>query len=341
MRGCACDKVFVYLWAMRHISILAPRHATLSSVDIPHQIFLRINDFCRYRGQPPCFEVELVGLTKEVPVYKGNYTIHVDKTIDEAGQTDLIIIPILCGPAQELLTGNEDFVPWIQQQHRNGAEVASLCVGAYLLAPTGLLNGKKCSIHWHAAAEFRKMYPEIHVVDDKIITDEQGVYTGGGGFSYMNLILYLIEKYTDREICVLASKMFQIEIDRTSQAPFVIFMGQKEHGDELVKKAQEFIENNYADRITTEQLTGLLFTDKRNLERRFKKATANTVGEYVQRVRVEAVKKGLETSDKTIMELMHEVGYSDTKAFRSVFKKITGLTPVAYRDKYQRYFLLQ
>lgn len=320
---------------MKHISVLAPLHATMSSVDVPHQIFLRINDFFRYQGKPPYFEVELVGLTREVPVYGGSYTIHADKTIDEVKVTDLIIIPILCGPAPELLNGNEAFVPWIQQQYRQGAEVASLCVGAYLLAPTGLLNGKQCSIHWHAVSEFKHMYPEVHVVNDSIITDEQGVYTGGGGFSYMNLILYLIEKYTNREMCVLASKMFQIEIDRKSQAPFVIFMGQKEHGDELIKKAQEFIEKNYQDRITTEQLTTVLFTDKRNLERRFKKATSNTVGEYIQRVRVEAVKKGLETSDKTVQELMHEAGYSDSKAFRSLFKKITGLTPLAYRSKWQ------
>jgi len=319
---------------MKRISILAPMHATLSSVDVPHQIFLRVNDFCRYQGLPPVFEVELVGLTREVPVYGGIYTIHADKTIGEVERTDLIVIPILCGPAPELLTGNEDFIPWIQQQHKRGAEVASLCVGAYLLAPTGLLNGKKCSIHWHAVSEFRHMYPDVHVVGDKIITDEQGIYTGGGGFSYMNLLLYLIEKYTNREMCVLASKMFQIEIDRKSQAPFVIFMGEKEHGDELIKKAQEFIESNYQDKITTEQLTTVLFTDKRNLERRFKKATSNTVGEYIQRVRVEAVKKGLETSSKTIMELMYEVGYSDSKAFRTLFKKITGLTPVAYRSKY-------
>lgn len=310
-------------------------HATVSSIDVSHQIFTRINDFMRYRGQPPVFEVHLVGLTKEVVITHGIYSIHVDKTLEEVEKTDLIIIPMLCGNAPELLSGNEAFVPWIKGQHALGAEVASLCVGAYLLAPTGLLNGKKCSVHWGAANEFRQMYPDVHVVDDSIITDEQGIYTGGGGFSYLNLILYLIEKYTDRELCVLASKMFQIEIERKRQAPFVIFMGQKGHGDELIMKAQEFIESNYQDKITTTQLTGVLFTDKRNLERRFKKATCNTVGEYIQRVRVEAVKKGLETSDKAIIELMHEVGYSDTKAFRQVFRKVTGLTPGDYRNKYR------
>src|SRR5689334_9543269 len=105
---------------MKHISVLAPLHATLSSVDVPHQIFLRINDFFRYQGKPAYFEVELVGLTKEVPVYGGSYTVHADKTIDEVKGTDLIIIPILCGRAPELLTGNEAFIPWIQQQYRQG-----------------------------------------------------------------------------------------------------------------------------------------------------------------------------------------------------------------------------
>jgi transcriptional regulator GlxA family with amidase domain len=146
--------------------------------------------------------------------------------------------------------------------------------------------------------------------------------------------LYLIEKHADREMAVFVSKMFEIEIDRKSQAPFTIFMGQKDHEDEPVKKAQEYIENNYNDKITIDQLTGMLALSRRNFERRFKKATSNTIVEYMQRVKIEAVKKGLETSRKTINDLMYDVGYSDIKAFRTIFKKITGLSPVEYRSKY-------
>src|SRR5689334_22912904 len=186
------------------------------------------------------------------------------------------------------------------------------------------------------ANEFRRMFPDVDLVVDKIITDERGTYSSGGAFSYLNLLLYLIEKYASRDIAVSCAKMFQIDIDRNSQSPFIIFKGQKEHEDEPIRKAQEFIENNFQDKITVDQLASMLAVGRRNLERRFKKATSNTVAEYIQRVKIEAAKKELESARKNINEVMYEVGYSDNKAFRTTFKKITGLSPIQYRNKYNR-----
>jgi transcriptional regulator GlxA family with amidase domain len=135
---------------------------------------------------------------------------------------------------------------------------------------------------------------------------------------------------------VLCAKVFAIEIDRDSQSPFMIFQGQKEHEDEPVKKAQEFIETNFRDKITVDQLASMFALGRRNLERRFKKATSNTVVEYIQRVKIEAAKMNLESSRENVNEVMYKVGYTDTKAFRTTFKKITGLSPVHYRNKYNR-----
>jgi transcriptional regulator GlxA family with amidase domain len=132
------------------------------------------------------------------------------------------------------------------------------------------------------------------------------------------------------------SKAFQIDIARHSQSPFIIFKGQKEHEDELIKKAQEFIELNYQDKITVDQLASMLVIGRRNLERRFKKATSNSIVEYIQRVKMEAAKVSLESSRETVNEVMYNVGYTDTKAFRTTFKRITGLSPVEYRHKYNR-----
>jgi transcriptional regulator GlxA family with amidase domain len=125
-------------------------------------------------------------------------------------------------------------------------------------------------------------------------------------------------------------------MERDSQASFIIFQGQKSHEDEQVKKAQEFIESNYTERTTVEQLAGMLAVGRRSFERRFKKATSNTVNEYIQRVKIEAAKKELESSRKSVYEVMYEVGYNDNKAFRSTFKKITGLSPLEYRNKYNK-----
>jgi transcriptional regulator GlxA family with amidase domain len=174
-------------------------------------------------------------------------------------------------------------------------------------------------------------------VDGSIITEEQGIYSSGGANSYWSLLLYLVEKYTDRDTAILASKYFAVDIDRESQAAFMMFEGQKNHDDNEILKAQEYIEDNYTERITVDELADKCKVGRRSFERRFKKATNNTIVEYIQRVKIEAAKRSFESSRKNINEVMFDVGYTDTKAFRTVFKKITGLTPIEYRNKYNKY----
>ncbi|MEJ7770153.1 MAG: helix-turn-helix domain-containing protein [Chitinophagaceae bacterium] len=322
--------------SMKHISILVPNEAVLPSIVDPRYMFTAVNQFLEAKGRPALFNVQLIGLTKEVLLNQGSFTVHTDALIHDLDKTDLVIVPALGGSMPTTLEQNKEFVPWITKQYKNGAEVASLCLGAFLLASTGLLNGKECSTHWLFADEFRSMFPEVKLIDGKIISDEQGIYSSGGASSYWNLLLHLVEKYTDREIAIQASKFFALEIDRKSQSPFIMFNGQKKHEDEPIKQAQEFIEHNIADKISVEHLALKFAIGKRHFERRFKKATNNTPIEYIQRVRIEAAKKRFESSTKNVSEVMYDVGYCDVKAFRTVFKKITGLPPIEYRNRYNK-----
>lgn len=327
---------------MKHISVLVPEGDTiLNSIEGPHKMFSVVNEFLEGMGKPALFKVQLVGLSREIHLSNGLFTVHPDVTIYDGVKTDLIIIPAFKGDLKTAITLNKDFFPWIAKQYRGGAEVASLCVGAFLLASTGLLTGRKCATHWIAANDFRTMFPDVNLVPDRIITDENGIYSSGGAYSFLNLIIYLVEKFASREIAVLCSKVFEIDIERDSQSPFTIFKGQKEHGDEPVKKAQTFIENNFQQKITVDQLASMLALSRRNLERRFKKATSNTLVEYIQRVKIEAAKMSLESSRENVNEVMYKVGYTDNKAFRTTFKRITGLSPVHYRSKYNKEMVLQ
>ncbi|MEP6749852.1 MAG: helix-turn-helix domain-containing protein [Bacteroidota bacterium] len=322
---------------MKHVSILIPLgHTSLSNIDGTHQILLEVNKFLATMGREPLFNVNLVGIVKETKQRDGLFTIKPDLLIQDVKKTDMIIIPAIHSDFKKSLTENAAFLPWITEQYKAGAEVVSLCIGAFFLAATGLLKGKQCATHWSTANEFRALFPDVNLVDDKIMTEEDGIYTSGGAYAYLNLLLYLVEKYAGREVAVLIAKAFMIDIDRISQSPFIIFQGQKSHLDEPVKKAQEFIENNFEEKITVDQLASMLALGRRNLERRFKKATSNTVVEYIQRVKMEVAKKGLESSRENVNEVMYNVGYTDTKAFRTTFKKITGLSPVQYRNKYSR-----
>lgn len=322
---------------MKHVSILIPRgHISVVNIGGTHQIFSMVNATLQHMGRKPVFDLHLVGLDKETRLTTGIFSITPDIMMTDVEETDMVIIPAIHDNLETARKNNQEFIPWIIHQYKNGAEVVSLCVAAFFLAETGLLDGKQCATHWMHANNFRRQFPKVNVVDEKIMTEEDGIYTSGGAYAFLNLLLYLIEKNAGREIAVHISKAFSIDIDRESQSPFIIFEGQKDHGDKKIISAQDYIEKNYEQVIRVDDLADKLALSRRTLERRFKKATTNTVTEYVQRVKIEAAKKDLETTRKNITEVMYEVGYSDSKSFRNLFRKITGLTPVEYKSKYNR-----
>jgi transcriptional regulator GlxA family with amidase domain len=321
---------------MKRVSILVPESSVLQAIADPQYLISAVNQFKAVSGRKPLFDVQLVGVKKEVRLNDGLYTVNTSQLIKEIETTDLIVIPALFGDMQSAIDQNLSLLPWIKEQYAKGAEIASLCVGAFLLASTGLLDDKKCSTHWGFQNEFRDMFPKVTVTDGSIITEEQGIYSSGGANSYWNLLLHLVEKYTDRPTAILASKYFAIDMDRDSQAAFAMFQGQKNHNDEAVRRAQEFIENNIQEKLTIDELADAAALGRRSFERRFKAATNNSVLEYINRVKIEFAKKSFETSRKNINEVMYDVGYTDTKAFRTIFRKITGLNPIEYRNKYNK-----
>jgi transcriptional regulator GlxA family with amidase domain len=321
---------------MKQVTIIVPTgNVNLSSISGSFEILTRANAYWQRLGHASKMEIRIAGLVKELPLGTGFFSIH-PVNIKDIRKTDLIIIPSVSYDYENVLKDNAKLIDWMKQQHKAGAEIASICTGTFLLAATGLLDGKTCSTHWNAANDFRRMFPDIDLQIDRLITADKGIYTNGGAYSFLNLILFLVEKYFDRQTAIYCSKTFQIEIERTSQSPFAIFQTQKNHGDELIGKAQSYIEKNLSKRISFEELASKLAISRRNFDRRFIKATGNTPVEYLQRVKVEVAKNTLEKGRKSIFEVMSDVGYSDDKAFREVFKKFAGLSPLDYRTKYNR-----
>ncbi len=333
--GVDYDNKMSYLCIMKHVSILVPHGAAaISTQEGTFGGFMQANALLIKSGKQPIFNVQFVGLTKDPQTYHQRFSLTPDATIEEIEKTDLIIIPAVNGNMEEVINDNKGFFPWINFQYRNGAEVASMCVGTFILAATGLLKGKKCSTHWQGHNEFRRMFPDVNLVGDRVITDEQGVYSSGGASSFLNLVLYLIEKYAGRNIAIQCAKIYAVDFDRDSQSPFIIFAGEKVHNDDPIKEAQTYIENNFQKKLTVDELAENSALGRRTFERRFKKATSFSVIEYMQRVKIEAAKKSLESGRKQVAEVMYDVGYTDTKAFRTTFRKITGLSPLDYRNKY-------
>ncbi|HWD87419.1 MAG TPA: helix-turn-helix domain-containing protein [Mucilaginibacter sp.] len=322
---------------MKHITIVVPDgQNNVSSIIGSYKILTRANEYWKANGRKEIFRTEVAGISEKVEYYDGLVTIKPHTRISAITKTDLVIIPSLNHNYQRAVKGNGELIDWIAQQYKNGAEIASICTGAFLLASTGLLDGKCCSTHWMVADSFREMFPKVNLQTDKLITDEHGIYTNGGAYSFLNLLIYLVEKYFDRQTAIFCSKVFQVEMDRQSQSGFIMFKGQKQHSDELVRDAQSYIENNIHEKISVELLSARFAIGRRHFDRRFIRATGNTPLEYLQRVKIESAKRELESSRKTINEVMYEVGYADVKAFRDVFRKITGMSPVEYRGRYNK-----
>jgi transcriptional regulator GlxA family with amidase domain len=325
---------------MKHISIISPDgQCNLSSVACivgSYDILSEAGKFWKGKGNKSIYKIEIVGVNELTEYSKGLIRIKPHTNIKMVTKTDLVIIPSLVNDFEKALKGNRLVVDWIVEQYTQGAEIAAMCTGAFMLATSGLLNGKNCSTHWAALNSFRTLFPGVNLQAHKTITDESGLYTNGGAYSFLNLLIHLIEKYYDRQTAIYCAKVFQIDIDRYCQSMFSIFNGQKQHDDPEITKAQEYIERNIDEKISIEKLSAKLRIGRRNFDRRFMKATGNSPLEYVQRVRIESAKRAFENSRKTINEVMYEVGYSDLKAFRETFRKITGMSPLQYRNKYYK-----
>lgn len=329
---------------MKHITVLVPdgpvNMGTIATIVGVVEIFNEADAYRRRNGKKSEYVVQTAGVSKRVKFSKGLVSLQPEAAISDIRKTDLVIVPPSgIRSSAEVLKGNKAITQWIAKQYRQGAEVASMCSGVFMLAASGILDGKTCSAHWAHAETFTKAFPAIDLKADKLITHESGIYTNGGAYSYLNLVLFLIEKYYDKQTAVYCAKMFQIDIERHTQSSFAIFSGQKKHGDELILKAQSYIETNYQDKISIETLSRNLNVGRRNFDRRFTRATGITPLDYLQRVKIEAAKKSLESSRKTVNEVMFDVGYSDTKAFREVFSRVTGMSPLDYKTKYNSDYL--
>lgn len=324
---------------MRHLSILVPddqtNMSTVACIVGSLQVFAAANAYFENKGKKSVFHINLVSATNEKFLDNGFLSIKSDVSISECTKTDLVIVPATLIRNYQMATpNNQILIDWIKKQYKEGAEIASMCVGSFMLASSGLLSGKKCSTHWAKEEEFKKLFPDVGIQTDKLITDENGIYTNGGAYSFLHLLMYLVQKFYDRQTAIHCAKYFQVDVNRSQQSEFLIFNGHKNHNDEIILEAQLFMENNYQDKISIEDLSTKFGLSRRSFDRRFIRATDLRPLDYLQRLKVEAAKKAFESTRKSVSEVMHEVGYNDTKAFREVFGRITGLTPIAYKEKY-------
>lgn len=326
---------------MKKISVIVLEDCTAIASVGAMELFRKSNEIHKqvHQLKDNFFEVELISPRGKIVSTSGGFEVRCDREISELSETDILLIPALEFDIEEKLEKNHSLIAEIKRLYDQGAELGSMCTGAFLLASTGLLDGKAATTHWAGAELFKQMFPEVEMLNDKLIVDSGSIYTCGGATAFMNLVLYLVEKFCGRETAVMTSKMLLLDFDKSPQKGYAIFNPQKKHSDAAIMNAQNRIEENPGKRYSIAELSSGCNLSSRNFIRRFKKHTGITPIEYSQRVKVEEAKRRLQFTLEGFQEITYAMGYADLGTFRTLFKEHTGLTPSAYRAKYKEMVL--
>jgi len=262
------------------------------------------------------------------------YTIRPDEALAAIEHTDLVFVPSGGLPLGEVIARNAAIVDFLPRIHARGARVAGVCSGVSLLAASGLLDGRVATTHWALVDESRERFPAVRWRPDDLVTEEDGVYCGGGVHAALDLALYLVERLADRDTALQCAKALILDMPRDCQAGFSVLPIGARHDDEPVRRAERWIHGHCREAVRFDALARELGMSPRNFMRRFKDATGSTPLEYLQRLRVRAAQRMLEDDHRSVSEVGAAVGYEDAAFFRDLFKRHTGLAPAEYRRRF-------
>lgn len=321
---------------MKKVTILASYNTMATTIfgpmDILNQagrLWNRVNDF----PQTPYFDVTIASADGKPIRSVNNIHIQPHCCIADIEQTDLIIISSATY-IERILGRNPEVVPWLCQHYENGTHIASICTGVFLLAETGLLDGKCATLHWGFTDMFRKRYPRVELEHDRMFIDHGRLYCSAGVSAGLDLTLYLVEKFCGRIAAVESAKTMVLDMGRERQAPYEYFLAPVDHGDPLIVRAQKWMQQHQTEQIDYERLAKQFGISRRSLERRFKQAVGVTPLGYLQKLRVEFAKRLLEEGTRTFNEITYQVGYEDISFFRKLFIRLTGLRPKEYQRRF-------
>lgn len=321
---------------MIRLGLIIPYDYKLLSIAAILDVFETVNRIYAENNKNKAFDIHLLQTPGQIDQFGNLFHHYCVEPIKNRQRFDIILIPsFTTDNMKQTIVRNHVFIPWIQQQYKAGAEVASFCTGAFLFGATGLLNGKSATTHVDACPNFSALFPSVLVKSGQTVTVDGRCLMSGGSTSTFHLLVMIIQKYCGNDIAIRIAKIFAIDMDRHVQSYFSTFRPNYTHNDDLVKKIQQKIESRYVEINTIDEIVKDLPASRRNILRRFKQVTGIPPIEYLQHIRIETAKKQLEQTNQSISEIISYTGYTDPKSFRKTFQKLVGMKPLEYREKFR------
>ena len=322
---------------MRDITVLFLNDTFPSTAVGPVEVFRNAGTLWNHltgKRAEPRFRVSTASVDGRAVQCDGPLKLQPEYALKDVRKSDLIFIPSTGVGFDTVLERNRQVVPWLLRWHKRGTAIASVCSGVGLTAATGLLDGKRATTHWALAERFGQMYPKVKWMTEMMVTEDRGFYCGGGVNASLDLSLYIVEKFCGHEIALQTAKSLVIGTPRAWQTGFAIVPLKTEHSDDVISTAQEWLHANFQRNFQLEAVAKRVGMSLRNFVRRFKQATGDTPIIYLQKLRIAAARRMLESHYRTVQEISESVGYQDVAFFRALFQRHTGSSPSVYQRSF-------
>ena len=326
--------------AARHVALVALPDAVVSTLAGIYDVMnaSALMGLSNSMARAP-FEVEIVGETVGPLELASGVPMQVQRSIDTIETTDIVIVPsvLLRGPAWR--KGRYPrLVDWVQRMHARGAVLCSACSGIFLLAETGLFDGKDATVHFGYARHFEAAHPTVPIHPERVLVISglnEELVSSGASTTWHDMVLYLIARYAGATDAQEVARLFALQWHQDGLAPYITFEGREDHGDGEIQSAQRWLSTHFSVANPVEEMIKRSKLAERTFKRRFSAATGIAPITYVQRLRIEDAKRRLERTDASVDEISWRVGYEDAAFFRRLFKRTTGLAPGAYRKRFR------
>ncbi|GAA3927957.1 GlxA family transcriptional regulator [Litoribacillus peritrichatus] len=285
------------------------------------------------------FPFKLIGTKREHTAYNG-FQISNIQPIDVNDRPDILVIPGMIEATANpdklaaLLTASQDRIDLIKRWHRQGTVIVASCSGNFLIAASNIAQERTLTTHWMMDGGVRQLFSQQPFDMNQMMIDHGDIISFGGATAVNQMTLYLVERFHSRELALQTGRMMLIEPTQNQQTPFSMFMPSRTHEDAHVEQLQSLLENNFQEPVALPELMKQISISERQLSRRFKSITGETPISYLQRLRIEFVRRGLESTNKQANSLIWDAGYEDVSSFRRLFKKTLGMTMSEYRQRY-------
>jgi len=319
------------------VTIVILDNGFLSTAIGPMEVFYaagRLMQFLLGAPEQPQFNVRIASIDGKpvTSVYGVSLVPH--GSLEDVAQTDLVLITASHSCLLEQFVSSTSIVPWLCAAHEAGSHLAGVCSGVALIAETGLLDGHRATTHWGVVELYRQRYPKVDWQPEHFVTEDNGLYCGGGVYAAIDLSLYLVEKFCGHEIALECAKSLMVTPPRNLQSGYALAPLSRPHSDDKIRKIEQLLQDRFAREISMDAIAAESAMSQRNLLRRFKAATGYLPGEYVQLLRIGAARQLLERGRAPVQKVASAVGYEDSTYFRGVFKRHTGMTPSEYRNRF-------